>query len=65
MIKEIETQKSKYHVFVTIQFGHNDQKEGSGVSLTQFTANLKRFSDEARAAGATPVSSLESTSSFN
>lgn len=45
-------------VYVLIQFGHNDQpgKAGRSTNLeTEFPANLRRYVEEARAAGATPV----------
>ena len=44
--------------YVLIQFGHNDQpgKPGRSTDLaTQFPANLKRYVEETRAAGAVPV----------
>lgn len=46
------------HVYVLIQFGHNDQSskpERWTDRTTEFPANLRRFVAEARAAGATPV----------
>ncbi|HEX4739281.1 MAG TPA: rhamnogalacturonan acetylesterase [Allosphingosinicella sp.] len=46
------------NVWVLIQFGHNDQpgKPGRSTDLaTEFPANLARYVDEARAAGAKPV----------
>ena len=46
------------NVWVLIQFGHNDQpgKPGRSTDLaTEFPANLTRYVDEARAAGAKPV----------
>jgi lysophospholipase L1-like esterase len=46
------------NVWVLIQFGHNDQpgKPGRSTDLaTEFPANLARYVDEARAAGARPV----------
>ena len=45
-------------IWVLIQFGHNDQpgKPGRSTDLaTEFPANLARYVDEARAAGAEPV----------
>jgi lysophospholipase L1-like esterase len=45
-------------IWVLIQFGHNDQpgKPGRSTDLaTEFPANLVRYVDEARAAGAKPV----------
>lgn len=44
--------------YVLIQFGHNDQpgKPGRSTDLaTEFPVNLKRYVEEVRAAGATPV----------
>ncbi len=46
------------HVYVLIQFGHNDQpgKPGRSTDLaTEFPANLRRYVTEARAAGAIPI----------
>src|SRR6476659_3027643 len=45
-------------IWVVIQFGHNDQpgKPGRSTDLaTEFPANLARYVDEARAAGAKPI----------
>ncbi|KAI1173484.1 SGNH hydrolase-type esterase domain-containing protein [Nemania sp. FL0916] len=42
-------------VYVTIQFGHNDQKETSGVSLEQFEANLVALAEDIWQLGATPI----------
>lgn len=45
-------------IWVTIQFGHNDQpgKPGRSTDLaTEFPANLARYVDEVRAAGAKPI----------
>lgn len=47
-----------HHVYVLIQFGHNDQpgKPGRSTDLyTEYPANLARYVTEARAAGAIPV----------
>lgn len=40
------------------KFGHNDQKNTSGVTLAQYQQNLQNFATEATSAGATPVSML-------
>lgn len=37
------------------QFGHNDQKNTSGVTLAAYKANLAHFASDAAAAGATPI----------
>ncbi|CAG8897229.1 unnamed protein product [Penicillium egyptiacum] len=47
--------RDDYHPFVTIQFGHNDQKPAANISLSQYTRNLERFVTEASDAGATPI----------
>jgi lysophospholipase L1-like esterase len=43
--------------YVLIQFGHNDQpgKAGRSTTLPEFRANMRRYVDEVRAAGAEPV----------
>ena len=46
---------SKYTPYVTIQFGHNDQKAEKNISMADLTANLVKFADEARGVGATPI----------
>ncbi len=54
-----EMRKPGYkRIWVLIQFGHNDQpgKPGRSTDLaTEFPANLARYVDEVRAAGAVPV----------
>ncbi|KAK6581943.1 hypothetical protein PZA11_005640 [Diplocarpon coronariae] len=47
-----------YSPFVTIQFGHNDQKAESNISIELFTANLEVFATEVIAAGGTPLQVL-------
>ncbi|KAJ9491257.1 hypothetical protein VN97_g1965 [Penicillium thymicola] len=47
--------RDDYHPFVTIQFGHNDQKPAANISLSQYTSNLQKFVTEATDAGATPI----------
>ncbi|KAJ4984516.1 GDSL-like lipase acylhydrolase [Stagonosporopsis vannaccii] len=46
---------NKYSPYVTIQFGHNDQKPEKNISMADLTANLITFVEEVRAAGATPI----------
>ncbi|KAJ4290524.1 hypothetical protein N0V90_010741 [Kalmusia sp. IMI 367209] len=55
VIKDIGTYKSSYDVYTTIQFGHNDQKETSGVTLDQYKANLLKFAQEVTSAGGQPI----------
>jgi lysophospholipase L1-like esterase len=47
--------RSSYLPYVTIQFGHNDQKPEKEISMAQLTANLVKFVDEVRAIPATPI----------
>jgi lysophospholipase L1-like esterase len=47
--------KDSHEPIVTIQFGHNDQKEEAGISLEQFQANLEQLAREVIEAGGTPV----------
>lgn len=44
-----------YTPYVTIQFGHNDQKADKNISMAQLTANLVAFVDEVRAIPAHPI----------
>ncbi|KAF2758850.1 lipolytic protein-like protein G-D-S-L family [Pseudovirgaria hyperparasitica] len=55
VLSSIKSQKASYQVYVTIQFGHNDQKSTSGVTLDQFQTNLETFVKEVVSAGATPI----------
>ncbi|KAK3306176.1 SGNH hydrolase-type esterase domain-containing protein [Chaetomium strumarium] len=51
----VNDNKAKYDCYVTIQFGHNDQKSTSGVSITQFQTNLQNMANEVKSAGGTPI----------
>ncbi|RMZ69565.1 major facilitator superfamily transporter [Pyrenophora seminiperda CCB06] len=53
--RDVETYKHEYNVYVTIQFGHNDQKPASGVSLTDYRNNLVTFASEIIQSGGTPI----------
>ncbi|KAI9690665.1 MAG: hypothetical protein M1820_009925 [Bogoriella megaspora] len=44
-----------YSPYITIQFGHNDQKPTANIPIAQFTANLVQFVKDAKAVGATPI----------
>ncbi|KAF2856379.1 carbohydrate esterase family 12 protein [Plenodomus tracheiphilus IPT5] len=44
-----------YTPYVTIQFGHNDQKPEKNISMAQLTANLVAFVNEVNAVPATPI----------
>ena len=45
----------EYLPYVTIQFGHNDQKPEKNITMADLTANLIKFVEEVRDAGATPI----------
>ncbi|RYP14640.1 hypothetical protein DL765_006255 [Monosporascus sp. GIB2] len=51
----VEDGRGDFDVYVTIQFGHNDQKPDKGISLEQFQANLERLVGEVKEAGGTPI----------
>ncbi|KAK4237188.1 SGNH hydrolase-type esterase domain-containing protein [Achaetomium macrosporum] len=51
----VKNNKAKYNCFVTIQFGHNDQKATSGVSISQFQTNLQNMAKQVDSAGGTPI----------
>jgi lysophospholipase L1-like esterase len=55
VLATVKNVSHEYHPFVTIQFGHNDQKAAANISLSQYTENLQRFVAEAVDAGATPI----------
>ncbi|KAL9084809.1 MAG: hypothetical protein Q9165_007877 [Trypethelium subeluteriae] len=44
-----------YDPYVTIQFGHNDQKPTANISIPEFTANLVQFVTDVRNVPATPI----------
>jgi lysophospholipase L1-like esterase len=44
-----------YEPYVTIQFGHNDQKPAKNISMEEFTNNLVTFVKDVRAVSATPI----------
>lgn len=55
VLSTVESVKADYSPFVTIQFGHNDQKPAANISLAEYTKNLEAFVAEATDAGATPI----------
>ncbi|PYH45602.1 rhamnogalacturonan acetylesterase [Aspergillus saccharolyticus JOP 1030-1] len=48
----LETSTTPY---VTIQFGHNDQKASANISIVEYTTNLEQFVADVRTAGGTPI----------
>ncbi|KAK7710792.1 hypothetical protein SLS64_005697 [Diaporthe eres] len=55
VIDQVKADAATHNVVVTIQFGHNDQKEAANISLSQFQTNLENFAKEVKAAGGTPL----------
>ncbi|KAH7412255.1 SGNH hydrolase-type esterase domain-containing protein [Phaeosphaeria sp. MPI-PUGE-AT-0046c] len=47
--------KKTHDPYITIQFGHNDQKPEKNITMAQLTANLVKYVEEARAVPATPI----------
>lgn len=45
----------EYDSYVTISFGHNDQRPENGVTYAQYQANLIRFANEVKSLGGTPL----------
>lgn len=55
VIDAVKANAASHNVYVTIQFGHNDQKVEKGISLDAYQANLVRLAGEVKAAGGTPI----------
>ncbi|KAF4630277.1 hypothetical protein G7Y89_g7868 [Cudoniella acicularis] len=55
VIDAVNRAKVDYTPYVTIQFGHNDQKPAANISIEEFSANLKELATEALAAGGMPI----------
>ncbi|RAL04231.1 rhamnogalacturonan acetylesterase [Aspergillus ibericus CBS 121593] len=55
VLSKVEEYKTDYRAFVTIQFGHNDQKASANISVAEYTSNLERFATEVKNAGGTPI----------
>ncbi|KAI1373294.1 carbohydrate esterase family 12 protein [Hypoxylon crocopeplum] len=53
--KHLQDNVAKFDCYVTISFGHNDQKETSGVTFDQYQANLIRFANEVKSLGGIPL----------
>jgi len=64
LMTEAKTKTANYTVYVTIQFGHNDQKPTSGVDLAQYSDNLIGFAREVASIGAIPVCLFFSYTTF-
>lgn len=58
VLEAVADNAGSFEAIVTIQFGHNDQKEASGITLDDFQTNLEDLANEVTEAGGTPVCSL-------
>ncbi|KAF2423677.1 GDSL-like Lipase/Acylhydrolase [Tothia fuscella] len=52
---DVKKHVGQFQVYVTIQFGHNDQKQPAGISISQFQKNLAAMAAEVKSAGAIPI----------
>ncbi|KXT13667.1 hypothetical protein AC579_4991 [Pseudocercospora musae] len=55
VLEQLESHVEEFQVFVTIQFGHNDQKPAANISLDQYGSNLATFASEVVDAGGEPI----------
>ncbi|KAL4892237.1 SGNH hydrolase-type esterase domain-containing protein [Aspergillus ambiguus] len=55
VLSELADHKARYNPYVTIQFGHNDQKTSAGISIAEYTSNLEQFAADVQNAGGTPI----------
>ncbi|KAJ8065843.1 hypothetical protein OCU04_004947 [Sclerotinia nivalis] len=55
VLASVAKYKSAYTTFVTIQFGHNDQKAKANISVAEYMTNLQNMAEDVVAAGATPI----------
>ncbi|KAH8880828.1 SGNH hydrolase [Thozetella sp. PMI_491] len=51
----VKNNTAKFDVFVTIQFGHNDQKAAANITMPQFQANLVSMAKDVKSLGGTPI----------
>ncbi|PLB51280.1 SGNH hydrolase [Aspergillus steynii IBT 23096] len=55
VLQEVRERRVTYAPYVTIQFGHNDQKPAKNISIAEYTANLEGFVEEVRGVGGVPI----------
>ncbi|KAF2099834.1 SGNH hydrolase [Rhizodiscina lignyota] len=51
----VRNHSAEYDCYVTIQFGHNDQKPAANISLAEYTTNLESLAKDVFKAHATPI----------
>jgi len=55
VVASVAKYKTAYTPFVTIQFGHNDQKPAANISVAQYMTNLQNMVEDVWTAGGTPI----------
>ncbi|KAJ6008388.1 SGNH hydrolase [Penicillium herquei] len=55
VIDAVTRSKASFQPYVTIQFGHNDQKSTSGVTLAEYATNLENMAQAVLSAGGIPI----------
>ncbi|OMP83573.1 Rhamnogalacturonan acetylesterase rhgT [Diplodia seriata] len=55
VLQAVKDAVDEYTPYVTIQFGHNDQKSEKGISIDDYKANLEQFVEDVRDAGGKPI----------
>ncbi|ROW09247.1 hypothetical protein VPNG_05806 [Cytospora leucostoma] len=55
VISSVQNSTADYNVYVTIQFGHNDQKSSANISLSEYQTNLENLATEVKELGGTPI----------
>ncbi|ORY72174.1 SGNH hydrolase-type esterase domain-containing protein [Pseudomassariella vexata] len=51
----VSSNAEEFDVYVTIQFGHNDQKAAANITMAQFQTNLENMAEEVKSLGGTPI----------
>jgi lysophospholipase L1-like esterase len=52
---ELQANNEMYDCWVTIQFGHNDQKPAANISLSEYQTNLQNLAEEVKELGGHPA----------
>ncbi|TVY42785.1 Rhamnogalacturonan acetylesterase [Lachnellula subtilissima] len=55
VLSAVKNYTGVYDPYVTIQFGHNDQKAAANISIAQFSTNLANMVSDVHTAGGTPI----------
>ncbi|TVY89797.1 Rhamnogalacturonan acetylesterase, partial [Lachnellula willkommii] len=55
VLSEVKNHTGAYDPYVTIQFGHNDQKAAANISIAEFSTNLANMVSDVHTAGGTPI----------